>query len=422
MENPVESPPDGQRASSSKLVCIEFIQGQCRRQPCRFVHPIGVTMENIFVGSRLRCLEFQKGGCIKGLSCRYAHKISTPVNQNSLFESNKGFLLLHHHTISSISTSSFPRKSSMCCVAFQKSACERGHSCRFSHVDISEATQHHQADIAISSDSANHPHSVDLKGRTDVKDENLALRLLSSSFIESVVPGALNGLFSQINGSSLTLKSSLQRLRTAEERGTLDTHVVDALFDCADLCLRISERAAFDGLLPEGLSIDELAAIKMYTAPEHPPENGLYYQVNSVLRESNRTRVWPFAEIILFLIMALEKLPPISNCVVFRGIRRDLTSVYKIGCPAITWPSFTSTTRKLGVLNDPLFLGTTGPRTMCMITLTQSRARSLTDISMVAGEDEIILPPNSSFKVESVLLSDDGLLHVQLTELEFRMY
>jgi len=64
-----------------------------------------------------------------------------------------------------------------------------------------------------------------------------------------------------------------------------------------------------------------------------------------------------------------------------------------------------------------MFLGPSGDRTFFMITHTSKRARDISRISLVPGEDEVILPPNSRFDVVSVLVSTDGRVDVYLKEI-----
>ena len=80
----------------------------------------------------------------------------------------------------------------------------------------------------------------------------------------------------------------------------------------------------------------------------------------------------------------------------------------------ITWPSFSSCTSSMKVLSSPAFLDYAGPRIMFTIELTQGRARLVSALSMIAGEDA-----NSRFTVVSVLgPSTDGRLDVHLREIK----
>ena len=77
---------------------------------------------------------------------------------------------------------------------------------------------------------------------------------------------------------------------------------------------------------------------------------------------------------------------------------------------------FVSTTKSMGVLNNPQFCGSKGKRTIFAIQLTQGQAREITRYSLVAGEAEVLLPPGCRFRVEAVLNQGD-LTIIQLKEL-----
>lgn len=69
-------------------------------------------------------------------------------------------------------------------------------------------------------------------------------------------------------------------------------------------------------------------------------------------------------------------------------------------------------------LSNDAFLGPSGARVMFSIELTSGRGRLISAMSMVACEDEVLLPPNSRFVVVSVMgPSVDGRFDVHLREL-----
>ena len=74
------------------------------------------------------------------------------------------------------------------------------------------------------------------------------------------------------------------------------------------------------------------------------------------------------------------------------------------------------TTKSMKVLSNPMFCGDSGKRTIFQIALTQGQARDITRYSLIASEDEVLLPPGCRFRVESVLPQGD-LTIIQLTEL-----
>ena len=122
-------------------------------------------------------------------------------------------------------------------------------------------------------------------------------------------------------------------------------------------------------------------------------------------------------------MLALKKAPKYSRHLVFRGVKENLSSMYT-GAPAsdgkpmkVTWRGFSSTTNNVSALSNDLFLGMTGVRTIFNIELTTGRVRDISMLSMIPGECEALLPPNTKFQVVGVLgPSADGLLTVQLEE------
>ena len=88
----------------------------------------------------------------------------------------------------------------------------------------------------------------------------------------------------------------------------------------------------------------------------------------------------------------------------------------------VTWHGFVSTTKSMEVLENPMFCGREGDRTIFSITLTQGQARDITRYSMIEAEDEVLLPPGCKFKVESLMHAGNGLTIVQLKELPSKAY
>ncbi len=82
-----------------------------------------------------------------------------------------------------------------------------------------------------------------------------------------------------------------------------------------------------------------------------------------------------------------------------------------------TWFQFSSCTCDIIVEQSEQFLGSTGTRTLFSIELTTGRARVISMFSLVPSEAEVLLPPNSRFKVLGQLDAGNGLVIVQLKEL-----
>eukprot|EP00667_Euglena_gracilis_P013257 EG_transcript_13666 len=185
---------------------------------------------------------------------------------------------------------------------------------------------------------------------------------------------------------------------------------VGGLSDSAlDTCLKCAQRRATKLLKgPELLTKDEIGAIFIYTL-----ESPFYKNLNGLLRLRNREKLKPLFPYLKLLLTALHKLPPL-RVTVFRGVKADVSAKY-LQNDEIVWWGFGSTTGTAGVLEDPLYLGTSGPRTLFSIV-----TRHAVDICRYSAfgtkEDERLLMPGVQLKVKSKLPLADGLQFIQLEE------
>jgi len=158
------------------------------------------------------------------------------------------------------------------------------------------------------------------------------------------------------------------------------------------------------------LTVDEAAAVCAYTM-----EFGPYKAVNKLLREENRQLLRPFVEYLWLLMHGLSKCPRPTVPLVYRGVPCSVSSSYDVGS-VVTWSSFSSCTTDVAVLENAMFLGKEGERTEFHITLTTNRARSIRHLSVMPGEDEILLPPNTRLRVTGRADRGHGWSVVQLLE------
>ena len=93
-----------------------------------------------------------------------------------------------------------------------------------------------------------------------------------------------------------------------------------------------------------------------------------------------------------------------------RGVRLDLVGLhpddYAKDETMVWWP-LSSTTSDVSVLSSPVFLGTTGPRTIFQIHTAQ--AVDVAAFSAVKGEAELLLPPGIALLITGVLDAGSGL-------------
>ena len=122
-------------------------------------------------------------------------------------------------------------------------------------------------------------------------------------------------------------------------------------------------------------------------------------------------KIAPYIPMVQLHALALKKLAPMEHLQVYRGVRADLTSEYSIGTK-VTWHSFTSTTRTMGVLED--FLGKEGDRTIFLISTNSGY--DIKNFSLEPEQDEVLLPAGLSFECTGQLCVGGGATIMQLKE------
>ena len=113
------------------------------------------------------------------------------------------------------------------------------------------------------------------------------------------------------------------------------------------------------------------------------------------------------------VLHSLRSLPSVQTNVLFRGVKlsaADLGAEYRTG-EIFLWAGFTSTTTTIE--STQRFLGFAGDRTLFILNMAQQIGKDVYVFSLHSGENEVLLPPNLEFEVESVLPGGDGLTMVQ---------
>jgi hypothetical protein len=155
------------------------------------------------------------------------------------------------------------------------------------------------------------------------------------------------------------------------------------------------------------LTRDEAAAIHLYTQ-----ESPLYKTLNAYLRDRDRRKLKPLMPFLKLLLTALHKLPPLKTNV-YRGVKLDLSAKHPKGKQCIWW-SFSSTTASANVLENPMFLGKKGKRTMFSIEI--QTGVNIKPYSAIPSEDEILLCPGTVLEVTSVAQLADDLHLIQMKQ------
>jgi hypothetical protein len=159
------------------------------------------------------------------------------------------------------------------------------------------------------------------------------------------------------------------------------------------------------------LTQDESAAIVLYTMEWDPDHPSLYSVLNETLRFEDRRKLIPWFSYLKLLLTSLFKLPSIP-CTIWRGVKGDLSSNYKVG-EFYTWWAFSSCTASINVLESDQYLGQSG--TCTLFTIECINGKKIKQHSYFAQEDEVLLLPCTYFEIIGHLSRDDGLhiIHVR---------
>jgi hypothetical protein len=145
----------------------------------------------------------------------------------------------------------------------------------------------------------------------------------------------------------------------------------------------------------------QLAAIHMYSQETDMDKgkDSLYAILNNVLRSSNRILAKSIRKIIWLLLTALRLCPKSQRKNLYRGVKASIAGDYQKD-RIITWYQISSCTGTIEALENPMFLGTKGERTLFgMELMDETRARQIASYSAVGNEDEAVFPPNTCFEV-----------------------
>jgi hypothetical protein len=164
----------------------------------------------------------------------------------------------------------------------------------------------------------------------------------------------------------------------------------------------------------DGLTIDESAAIRLYTMTWSPYDQCLYFVLNKTLRDEDRNRLKVWFPYLKLIISSLRKIPSIPYRL-FRGVKLDLSQEHPKGEETIWW-AFSSCTNSMAVLEKPTFMGKTGIRTLFKIDCYS--AKDIHQHSRYPTENEWVLLPATLFQIVESSDVGHGLHIIHLKEIE----
>jgi hypothetical protein len=150
---------------------------------------------------------------------------------------------------------------------------------------------------------------------------------------------------------------------------------------------------------PDGLTIDESAAIRLYTIEWDKPHQSLYSMLNQTLK-NDREHLQPYFKYMKLFLTALVKLPCVPPSIVWRGVNTNMSADFPPDTPVTLWP-VSSCTERLLVLENNTYLSSSGSRTL--FSIETINGRKIRAHSHFVTEDEILLLPGTHMIVQSQL-------------------
>ena len=162
------------------------------------------------------------------------------------------------------------------------------------------------------------------------------------------------------------------------------------------------------------LTIDESAAIRLYTMEWQSPHPSLYSMLNQTLRDGNREHLRPYFKYMKLFVTALVKLPCVPQSTIWRGITKNLSADFTPNT-SVTSRTFSSCTAILSLLEDNTYLGSTGERTL--LSIETINGRKIRAHSHFLTEDEILLLPGTHMVVQSQISPAPNLHIIHLKQI-----
>jgi len=162
---------------------------------------------------------------------------------------------------------------------------------------------------------------------------------------------------------------------------------------------------------PNGLSVDEMAAIHLYTQ-----ESKFYSILNATLRSVDRDRVKPFFPYLRLMQSAMSKLPKVTRPI-WRGVKENISESYPRGTKFYWW-GFSSASTDLELLKSEQFLG---PTSGTLFNIQSKHGVSIANYSAIPSESEVLLPPGIRFIVNGAI-SVGGAFLIEVEESGIQAY
>jgi len=148
----------------------------------------------------------------------------------------------------------------------------------------------------------------------------------------------------------------------------------------------------------DGLTRDESAAIRLFTMEWDNADDSLYSILNHTLQTPDRDALRPWFKYLKLFLTAIIKLPTAPPQTVWCGVPKNISNEFKYGVDVIWW-SISLATTSLPALENNLYLGSGGQRTLFSVEIFNGR--NIRNHSHFNAAKEILLLPGTYMEVAS---------------------
>ena len=197
---------------------------------------------------------------------------------------------------------------------------------------------------------------------------------------------------------------------------------IDRTSEIMGRCEYAAESARGEGNLPDGFTINDAAAVALYTydSGDSTPERSPYRLINKALTGETNEELRKVRGMLFVMLSALRKLPRFEMATLYRGVRNAVDmSECKTG-RVVVFHGLASASTNMNTVKD--FLMSTddsdGVKRSCgtFFVIEEAWGYDIQPFSLFPNEKEVILEPERQFLVRSVIESDVVIVNMKMLD------
>ena len=212
----------------------------------------------------------------------------------------------------------------------------------------------------------------------------------------------------------------------------------------SSMCYRHAEKLMEEKKLPKGVTLDDAAAIALYTMEADTLKQNSYRMINEALLRGGPEAVEPVKDLLYLVVSALRRMPTVYNKTLYRGVRgsaphssseqdgevlndTSYPSIFNRGMEfaeddwtvgrEVMWPTISSASPSASAAKEFLERGPNPENEeRFLFVIEKGWGYNIQSCSMSPREEEIVMEPERVFRVKSVSVRD-GVTTVKMETL-----